>query len=63
MRSTITAIIVVFLIVTSTTFAADYVLIVGGAGGEKSYYDQFWSATSRFHQLLTEQYGYPSEPF
>ena len=61
MRRTIIAIIVVFLMVTTTTFAADYVLILGGVGGEKSYYDQFWSATSRFHQLLTQQYGYPSE--
>ena len=61
MRKTIIAMILVFLMVTTTAFAADYVLILGGAGGEKSYYDQFWSATSRFHQLLTQQYGYPAE--
>lgn len=40
------------------SFAADYVLIIGGAAGEKSFYDAFWSATSRFHQLLTDEYGY-----
>ena len=61
MRRTIIAILLVFLMATTTTFAADYVLILGGAGGEKSYYDQFWSSTSRFHQLLTQQYGYPTE--
>ena len=61
MHKTIISIITVFLLITTTTFAADYVLILGGAGGEKLYYDQFWSATSRFHQLLTEQYGYPAE--
>ncbi len=61
MHRTIISVIAAFLLVTTTTFAADYVLILGGAGGEKSYYDQFWSATSRFHQLLTEQYGYPAE--
>ena len=61
MRRTIITMILVFLMVTTTAFAADYVLILGGAGGEKSYYDQFWSATSRFHQLLTQQYGYPAE--
>ena len=61
MRRIIIAIMSVLLFVTPTIFAADYVLILGGVGGEKSYYDQFWSATSRFHQLLTDQYGYPSE--
>ena len=61
MRRTIIAMTLVFLIVTTTALAADYVLILGGAGGEKTYYDQFWSATSRFHQLLTQQYGYPVE--
>ncbi len=61
MRRIIIAILVVLLSVSTTTFAADYVLILGGVGGEKSYYDKFWSATSRFHQLLTQQYGYPSE--
>ena len=40
------------------SFAADYALIIGGAAGEKSFYDAFWSATSRFHQLLTDEYGY-----
>ena len=48
----------VFLIFASISFAADYVLIIGGAAGEKSFYDAFWSATSRFHQLLTDAYGY-----
>lgn len=61
MRRIIIAIMSVLLCVTPTIFAADYVLILGGVGGEKSYYDQFWSATSRFYQLLTDQYGYHSE--
>lgn len=61
MRRIIIAILAVFLSVSTTVFATDYVLILGGAGGEKSYYDQFWSATSRFHQLLTQEYGYSAE--
>lgn len=61
MRRIIVTILVVLLSVSTTTFATDYVLILGGVGGEKSYYDQFWSATSRFHQLLTQQYGYSPE--
>ena len=61
MRRFILITLVVFLSVTATTYAADYVLILGGVGGEKSYYDKFWSATSRFHQLLTQQYGYSPE--
>ncbi len=61
MRRIIIAILVVLLSFSTTTFASDYVLILGGVGGEKSYYDKFWSATSRFHQLLTQQYGYPAE--
>ncbi|MDE0636268.1 MAG: DUF3857 and transglutaminase domain-containing protein [Candidatus Poribacteria bacterium] len=61
MRRIIITILAVFLSVSTTTFATDYVLILGGVGGEKSYYDQFWSATSRFHQLLTQEYGLDSE--
>ncbi|MDE0483555.1 MAG: DUF3857 and transglutaminase domain-containing protein [Candidatus Poribacteria bacterium] len=61
MRRIIIAILAVFLSVSTTVFATDYVLILGGVGGEKSYYDQFWSATSRFHQLLTQEYGYPAD--
>lgn len=61
MRRLIITILAVFLSVITTTFATDYVLILGGVGGEKSYYDQFWSATSRFHQLLTQEYGLDSE--
>ena len=61
MRRFILITLVVFLSVTATTYATDYVLILGGVGGEKSYYDKFWSATSRFHQLLTQQYGYSPE--
>ena len=48
-------------LISTTAFAADYVLIVGGAAGEKSFYDAFWSATSRFHELLTDEYGYTPE--
>ena len=45
-------------LISGTTFAADHALIIGGAAGEKSFYDAFWNATSRFHQLLTDEYGY-----
>lgn len=51
-------ILAVCLIFAQIAFAADYVLIIGGAAGEKSFYDAFWSATSRFHQLLTDEYDY-----
>ena len=51
-------ILTIILSVTTTTYADDYVLILGGVGGEKSYYDQFWSGTSRFYQLLTQEYGF-----
>ena len=61
----IVAILAVFLIpalIPAMSFGGtDYVLIIGGVGGEKSFYDAFWSATSRFHQLLTEEYGYSPE--
>ncbi len=60
MRQTLIVILTVILIST-TGFAADHVLIIGGAAGEKSFYDAFWSATSRFHQLLTDEYGYTPE--
>ena len=60
MRQTLIVILIVLLIST-TTFAADHVLIIGGAAGEKSFYDAFWSATSRFHQLLTDTYHYTPE--
>lgn len=61
MRRITIAVLVVLLGVCTATFATDYVLIIGGVAGEKSYYDRFWSATSRFHQLLTQQYGYSEE--
>ncbi len=57
MRQTFIVIFTVIL-VSTTAFAADHVLIIGGAAGEKSFYDAFWNATSRFHQLLTDEYGY-----
>ena len=60
MRQTLIIILAICLI-SATAFAADYVLIVGGAAGEKSFYDAFWSATSRFHELLTDEYGYTPE--
>ena len=59
-RQTLIAILTVTLIST-TAFAADHVLIIGGAAGEKSFYDAFWNATSRLHQLLTDDYGYTPE--
>ena len=48
-------------LISGTASAADHVLIIGGAAGEKSFYDAFWNATSRFHQLLTDEYGYTSD--
>ena len=51
-------IILAFCLISTTAFAADHVLIIGGVAGEKSFYDAFWGATSRFHQLLTDEYGY-----
>ena len=32
-------------LISTTAFAADHVLIIGGAAGEKSFYDAFWNAT------------------
>ena len=49
------------ILISTTALAADHVLIIGGAAGEKSFYDAFWNATSRFHQLLTDDYGYTPE--
>ncbi|MCZ6676232.1 MAG: DUF3857 and transglutaminase domain-containing protein, partial [Candidatus Poribacteria bacterium] len=49
------------LFVIPAGFTEDYALIIGGVGGEKSFYDEFWSATSRMHNLLTEEYGYSPE--
>ena len=54
----ISIIILAVCLISTTAFAADYVLIIGGVAGEKSFYDAFWGATSRFHQLLTDEYGY-----
>lgn len=61
MRRITLTILAIFLSISTAVFATDYVLILGGVGGEKSYYDQFWSATSRFHQLLTQEYDCPAE--
>ncbi len=61
MRQSLTQILIILtvcLMLVPLAFATDYVLIIGGAAGEKSFYDAFWSATSRFHQLLTDEYGY-----
>ena len=54
-------IILVLFLMSTTIFAADHVLIIGGVAGEKSFYDAFWGASSRFHQLLTNEYGYSPE--
>ncbi len=53
--------LLVVLLMPTMGFGADYALIIGGVGGEKSFYDAFWSATSRFHQLLADEYGYSPE--
>ncbi len=49
------------LLITPDTSAEDYALIIGGVGGEKSFYDEFWNATSGMHSLLIEEYGYAPE--
>jgi len=51
-------IILAVCLISATAFAVDHVLIIGGVAGEKSFYDAFWGATSRFHHLLTDEYGY-----
>ena len=37
--------------------AKDYVLIIGGIAGEKSYYDRFWQTGLQFYNLLIDTYG------
>ena len=37
--------------------AKDYVLIIGGIAGEKSYYDRFWHTSLEFYNLLIDTYG------
>ena len=54
-------ILICILFAAPDTFAEDYALIIGGVGGEKSFYDEFWSATSRMRELLIEEYGYAPE--
>ena len=54
-------IILAVCLISTTAFAMDYVLIIGGVAGEKSFYDAFWGGTSRFHRLLTDEYGYTSD--
>ena len=49
------------LFITPDAFAEDYALIIGGVGGEKSFYDEFWNATSGMRNLLIEEYGYAPE--
>lgn len=49
------------LLATPDTSAEDYALIIGGVGGEKSFYDEFWNATSGMRNLLIEEYGYAPE--
>ena len=54
-------ILICVLFITPDTSARNYALIIGGVGGEKSFYDEFWNATSRMHNLLMEEYGYAPE--
>ena len=49
------------LFITPDAFAEDYALIIGGVGGEKSFYDEFWNATTRMREMLMEEYGYAPE--
>ena len=49
------------LFITPDTSAEDYALIIGGVGGEKSFYDEFWNATTRMRKLLIEEYSYAPE--
>ncbi len=49
------------LFITPEASAEDYALIIGGVGGEKSFYDEFWNATTRMRELLIEEYGYAPE--
>ena len=49
------------LLIPPDTFAEDYALIIGGVGGEKSFYDEFWNATSGLRNLLVDEYGYAPE--
>ncbi len=49
------------LFITPATSAEDYALIIGGVGGEKSFYDEFWNATTRMRELLVEEYSYAPE--
>ncbi|MBI1929164.1 caspase family protein, partial [Candidatus Poribacteria bacterium] len=51
------ALLIGILFTVQAGFAEDYALIIGGVGGEKSFYDEFWRATSRMHDLLTKEYG------
>jgi hypothetical protein len=50
--------VVALFLVLSYAHGKDYVLIIGGIAGEKSYYDRFWNTTSQFYQLLTKTYGF-----
>ena len=54
-------ILICILLITPDASAEDYALIIGGVGGEKSFYDEFWNATTRMRELLIEEYGYAPE--
>ena len=58
---TVCLILSCILLITPDTSAEDYALIIGGVGGEKSFYDEFWNATSGMRDLLIEEYGYAPE--
>lgn len=49
------------LFIAPDSSAEDYALIIGGVGGEKSFYDEFWNATTRMRELLIQEYGYAPE--
>ena len=53
-----TILLISIFILAQSGLASNQALIVGGAGGDKSFYDRFWKATSSFYNLLVQRYSY-----